>query len=278
MTDELPPLPPASPRSRQLPLGEIVIAGHIAGGHGVAVGTTRRHPVWGLTFVTAGTGRYVDADHDEAVKPGTLILVHPHHPHWYGADGEGWDEDFVVFSGPIFDAAARRGLLSLDRPLIHGLPITRWSRRLARFREPAESAVAQAAQAAQLLALMLEAIAWRDDPRMRPGTATPSLTTWLADAQRSLKSELTEPVDLKQLARGSGMPYETWRRRFRAETGSSPYAYRSEARLAAATDLLVHTGLSIRDIAATTGFSDQRHFIRRFRAVHGVTPTAYRHS
>ena len=73
-----------------------------------------------------------------------------------------------------------------------------------------------------------------------------------------------------------GMPYETWRRRFRAETGTSPYAHRAARRLAAATDLLVHTGLGVRDIAAATGFSDERHLIRRFREDTGLTPRAFR--
>jgi transcriptional regulator GlxA family with amidase domain len=73
-----------------------------------------------------------------------------------------------------------------------------------------------------------------------------------------------------------GLPYETWRRRFRAATGTSPYAHRASRRLDAATGMLVHTGLSVRDIAAATGFTDERHLIRRFRARTGLTPRAFR--
>jgi transcriptional regulator GlxA family with amidase domain len=40
--------------------------------------------------------------------------------------------------------------------------------------------------------------------------------------------------------------------------------------------MLVHTGLSVRDIAAATGFTDERHLIRRFRQRTGLTPRAFR--
>ena len=41
-------------------------------------------------------------------------------------------------------------------------------------------------------------------------------------------------------------------------------------------ELLTHTSLSTREIAATLGFSDERHLIRHFRAVTGATPRAFR--
>ncbi len=104
-------------------LGEVLVAGRIPRGSGLPPGTVRRHPTWGLTFVMAGTGRYRDRSHDEPITPGTLVLVHPGHPHWYGADRGGWDELFVVFDGVVFDLARRRGALSPDRPLIPGLPV-----------------------------------------------------------------------------------------------------------------------------------------------------------
>src|SRR3954470_19510870 len=116
-------------------LGEVLVAGRILGGSGLPVATTRLHPTWGLTFLTAGTGRYRDAAHDETVGPGTLIVVHPGHPHWYGADRGGWDELFVVFDGVAFEVARAREALTEERPLLHGLPVPRWRHRLGAFAE-----------------------------------------------------------------------------------------------------------------------------------------------
>jgi transcriptional regulator GlxA family with amidase domain len=99
---------------------------------------------------------------------------------------------------------------------------------------------------------------------------------WVGRSLERLGADLAEPLDLATVAAEVGMPYETWRRRLRAETGTSPYGHRAGARLAAATELLVHTGLGVRDIAAATGFSDERHLIRRFREATGLTPRAFR--
>jgi AraC-like DNA-binding protein len=264
------PTPSWAPGGR---LGQVLVAGRIAGGSGLPVGTIRRHPTWGLTFVTAGTGRYRDASHDEAIGAGTLVLVHPGHPHWYGADRGGWDELFVVFDGVVFELARRRGALSPARPLVHGLPVARWRHRLARFAEGVRPTDVDGrdAEALDLLATLLEAAS--------SATRSPAAdegAEWLRRSLERLEADLADRLDLRDVAADVGLPYETWRRRFRAETGTSPYAHRAARRLAAATDLLVHTGLGVRDIAAATGFSDERHLIRRFREETGFTPRAFR--
>lgn len=257
-------------------LGEVLVAGRITGGGGLPPGTVRRHPTWGLTFVTSGTGRYRDADHDAALAAGSLVLVRPSHPHWYGPDRGGWDEHFVVFDGPVFELARRRGALGPGRPLVHGLPVARWGHRLATFgaRRRPSSPDARDAEALELLALLLEALA-TVRPARSPG-APLRVADWLARSTDLLSGDLAETLDLRGVAGEVGLPYETWRRRFRAETGTSPYAYRAARRLDAATELLVHTGLAVRDVAAATGFSDERHLIRRFRAATGRTPRAFR--
>ena len=269
-TRSVSPTPDRAPGGR---LGEVLVAGRIAGGSGLPVGTTRRHPTWGLTFVTAGTGRYRDALHDEAIGAGTLVLVHPRHPHWYGADRDGWDELFVVFDGVVFELARRRGALSPARPLVHGLPVSRWRHRLARFTDGVRPADVDGrdAEALDLLAALLEAAS-----STTRSHAVAEGEGWLRRSVERLEADLADPLDLRDVAADVAMPYETWRRRFRAETGTSPYAHRAARRLATATDLLVHTGLGVRDIAAATGFSDERHLIRRFRGDTGLTPRAFR--
>ena len=256
-------------------LGEVLVAGRITGGSGLPVGTTRRHPTWGLTFVAAGTGRYRDARTDDSLGPGSLVVVHPGHPHWYGADRGGWDEVFVVFDGVAFELARRRGALTPDHPLVHGLPVARWRHRFAAFGERVRptTVAGRDAEAIDLLTALLEAVATAGAARHPRG---PASLGWLDRSLELLDRDLAEPLDLPSVAAEVGMAYETWRRRFRSETGTSPYAHRASRRLEAATDLLVHTGLGVRDIAAATGFSDERHLIRRFREHTGTTPRAFR--
>ncbi|GAA1900839.1 hypothetical protein GCM10009814_32760 [Lapillicoccus jejuensis] len=253
----------------------VLAAGRLVGGGGLPVGSVRRHPHWGFTFVTAGTGRYRDADHDEVVAAGTLVVVRPGRPHWYGPDGGGWDEVFAVFDGPVVEAADRAGRLG-STPLLR-LPVQPWAQRLGVFAgraRPVDDG-SRAAEGLRLLAMLVEA-AGAAAPASAPGNDAGEGEGWLRRSCALLEADLAGTVDLRGVAARAEMPYETWRRRFRSATGSSPYAYRADARLRAATELLTHTPLAVREIAASTGFTDERHLIRRFREHTGVTPRAFR--
>ena len=47
-------------------------------------------------------------------------------------------------------------------------------------------------------------------------------------------------------------------------------------RLDRATTLLARSNLTITQVAGACGFADPLYFSRRFRAVHGIAPSAYR--
>lgn len=62
----------------------------------------------------------------------------------------------------------------------------------------------------------------------------------------------------------------------KSETGKSFSAYLTDLRLDRATDLLLHTDLGIKEIAASVGYSDPRYFHRLFKKHVGKTPSQYR--
>ena len=63
---------------------------------------------------------------------------------------------------------------------------------------------------------------------------------------------------------------------FKAETGTPPGRYLRTLRMQDATTLLVDTFLSVKEIIARVGFTDESHFVRDFKRIYGVTPTEYR--
>jgi transcriptional regulator GlxA family with amidase domain len=95
-------------------------------------------------------------------------------------------------------------------------------------------------------------------------------------AQALLQSELGLRFGMAEVATRVGVPYETFRRRFRAATGTSPKRFRDAARIAAAKDLLRTSSMSNRELAVALGYADGFHFSRRFRQAVGVSPSAYR--
>jgi transcriptional regulator GlxA family with amidase domain len=108
------------------------------------------------------------------------------------------------------------------------------------------------------------------------GAGEPAQIDPIQRAQALLQSELGQRLEMAELARRIEVPYETFRRRFRAVTGETPKRFRDRARIAAAKDLLRTSSMSNRELAAALGYADSFHFSRRFKQAVGVSPRLYR--
>ncbi|MBR4138798.1 MAG: AraC family transcriptional regulator [Lachnospiraceae bacterium] len=67
-------------------------------------------------------------------------------------------------------------------------------------------------------------------------------------------------------------------RRFRSETGMTPYAYLMHIRLQTAEMYLRYTTMSVDEISRKTGFSTTSNFIMQFSKIYGNTPLKYRNN
>lgn len=65
---------------------------------------------------------------------------------------------------------------------------------------------------------------------------------------------------------------------FIKKMGNSFKRYLIERRITLACSLLSNTSNRISDIATQSGFADEKHFMRTFKQITGMTPTTYRHS
>jgi AraC-like DNA-binding protein len=260
------------PRGR---FGQLVLAGRATASRGPRPGVDVRFGMFGCTLITAGSGRYIDDHHDTPLGAGSAVLVVPGHRHWYGADEPGWDERFLAVGGPMFRAAAEHGLLDIARPLRRLDHVEVWAARFDHFidRPHPISGAARDAEAAMVLALLCEIFGDLSHPASAPGERQ---SGWVEQSRLMLGAQLGTPCPPAHVAAAVGMPYETWRRAFRRETGVSPARFRLDRRLAAAADLLLQTSTSVRTIAAGLGFSDERHLVARFRETYGCTPAAFR--
>ncbi|VVS91466.1 helix-turn-helix domain-containing protein [Desulfoluna spongiiphila] len=92
-----------------------------------------------------------------------------------------------------------------------------------------------------------------------------------------LHDGLAEPVSLETLAELAGCtPYHLIRL-FKESRGMTPHAYLMQLRLEHARRML-EKGAPIADSALASGFSDQSHLTRAFRARYGLPPGAYQKS
>jgi AraC-like DNA-binding protein len=63
-----------------------------------------------------------------------------------------------------------------------------------------------------------------------------------------------------------------FRHLFKQHTGFSPAQYVKDLRLRYARELLERSNLSVKEVMAAVGLNDFSHFVRDFKAMHGVTP------
>jgi len=253
-------------------VGRVRFAGVSLEETGVEEWPFRLYDAYALVLVLAGQGSYRDVNGRTAsVRTGDAILVFPGLAHWYGPPrGTTWSELFVIFEGPVFDLWQRSGVVSPASPLLELAEPERVAERIVDLLgggRPATEADAVMEMAA-FLEFLTRVVA--------AGSGQAGPVDAMQRAQAILQSELGRRLGMPEVARRVGVPYETFRRRFRATTGSTPKRFRDAARIAAAKDLLQTSSMSNGDLAAALGYADGFHFSRRFRQAVGVAPRTYR--
>jgi AraC-like DNA-binding protein len=249
-------------------LGRLELAGEVIDAEPPMPRSMRILTGWVLSYVTAGTGRYRHADgRVEPIGPGSLTIVPPGVPHTYGtARGGVWTELFAVFNGPLFDTLATLEVLTGGGPRVLTTPPRAAALRTVLSAVPRSRALAEH----QLMALA----DWMVDTTEPPASvgSDPAITA----ACELLTADPAARMTLPAVATAIGLPYNTFRRRFTAEVGQSPLAYRNSHRLRSAATLLRMTEMTTREIARQLGYADEFHLSRRFRDYFGVPPRDYR--
>jgi AraC family transcriptional regulator len=85
-----------------------------------------------------------------------------------------------------------------------------------------------------------------------------------------------ETIRLHDLASLLGLSESYFSHAFKAATGVPPLRWQMETRIAKVKDFLVRESMSLTEIAASSGFSDQAHLTRSFKRLVGITPSDWR--
>src|SRR5262249_29200559 len=129
---------------------------------------------------------------------------------------------------------------------------------------------------ANLLAVHLirHALAPGQPTRRRDGALPPAkLRAVIAYVDEHLDASPT----LEHMAARAPLTAYHFTRQFKIATGQPPHQYVISRRVERAQHLLQHDrDLSLAEIAACAGFSDQSHFSRHFKRLIGVTPGRFR--
>lgn len=103
------------------------------------------------------------------------------------------------------------------------------------------------------------------------------LPTWrLRRVTDFIEENLDTELSLADIAEVAGFSEFHFSRLFKSRTGLTPHRYVIQRRINKAKELLKHSQMSIKEISANLGFSDQAHFTTVFKNIAGTTPKQFR--
>ncbi len=264
------------------PLGNVLHSGFFQLETGPFNQKLHRHANFSLVYLLEGSGSYNDElGVSRRLCPGDLFFTFPDLACSYGpAKNEHWSEVFVLFDGPVFDLWQTQNILIPEKAFFHLHPISYWEKRIREIIDwstPADyrESLALTCHLQQLLADILlnpHSGIGLEDVDLKPREQTES---WVHFAVRILEEEKTVSVSWDEIARRTGVSYETFRKRFSKHMGIAPGRYHMKCLMDHACRLLL-SGLPNQHVAESLGFCDEFHFSRRFKQVVGCTPRDFR--
>jgi AraC-like DNA-binding protein len=246
-----------------------------------------RHTFYEIVHVTAGTGTHVVDLARWTLSPPHLAVICPGQVHRWESDRDLagtlvlFTEDFLVDhpgDRAVLRRLGERSWFRLDPE--QDARIGLLARELVREHHERGSGHES------VLRSLLHVLVTRADrlpehaaaPRRAQGRAASVAEAFahLLAERRAAPASTERDWIVRECARGLGVTPGYLTEAVRAATGRSPGRLLIEARTQQAQRLLAHTGLSVRQIAARTGFADPAYFSRFFRRETGSSPGAFR--
>jgi AraC family transcriptional regulator len=235
-------------------------------------GALHHHLDLRLSFLVSGTMREVD-DRRKVVQrgPHTLHLTpgHMRHGHWIDSPSAttlcfDLPSDLIARLAADFEFFDRPALIKSGStiPLLTKL-----------HREMFSTDKASELILTGLVYEIVGELARRDS--LAPTSGKPP---WLRRARDLLRDRMHENVTVNEIAEAVGVHPSHLTRMFRVHLSASPGEYLRRVRIEWATREVILGDLPLKEIALKAGYSDQSHFSREFRRVHGESPLRVRQS
>ena len=100
----------------------------------------------------------------------------------------------------------------------------------------------------------------------------------IRQAVQYMQQNFRQPLNMAQVSNHVSMNYSLFSLLFKQYTGSNFVSYLQKLRLDEAKKLLETTDWRVNEIGRRAGFTDEKHFLKVFKAAVGMSPTEYRKS
>lgn len=229
--------------------------------------------LYSVQFLTAGRMVFGRDDVPERiVEAPALYWVAPEHSYRLRGVDDGDRRHFLLFRGPRGRRILREGFARLSDAGV--LPVLRPTELDGAFRGFDVAFRERDPQGQAEAVLWLERIlllAAHAPPERRDEVDRRVLT--VID---SIRRDPCAELDWAAVARGLGMSYSLFRKRFRRLAGRPPQDFLLHGRMRRAAELLRNGALRVKGVGAQVGMPDPARFSRTFRRQIGLSPEAYR--
>lgn len=224
-------------------------------------------------LLISGSGFYYTKDNEKVpLHSGDIVQRLPGVCHSTEIIPDGnWLEFFISFGRSTYEYLCSLNLLPVNNPVRNitydEKTIQKLSRFLTRLKEADDSELPNLLLQAQEIVLSLNSHTEKTPDR-------DSMTDFMEEAFRLLSSDINKNIPLENIAAELNMSYENFRKQFLKHSGFSPNRYRIEQRMKHAK-LMLLSGISIKETAYLTGYSDTYSFTKQFTHTVGVSPGRY---
>jgi len=226
-----------------------------------------------VMYIARGEGYFEDKNtRRSAVGPGSFFYLLP--GLWHNFDplpGTTWDEYWLTFDGRMAEKCFGR---ILPKRSLHSAPVdvrvmTSYE-NLNRFQDfPAKKADVYRRS---FFHEILSAFYLHFDPPPRTDSGDV-----VARARLLMGVKLSQKkLDWNRFCQRENLPYELFRKKFRAQTGFAPNQFFLNLKLSQAKEDLFSSNLSISEIASRCGFPSAAYFSRFFKEKTGQAPKLFR--
>lgn len=235
----------------------------------------RRIDEYQLVYITKGKGAFESEDTPLTdINAGDLFFLYPGKWHRYRPGKQtGWEEHWVGFNGDYAERLVasfeKNGETVLSIGIDPGL-VNCFQRTVELLKSP------QPGDRQIAAAITIQALSITRAKLLRSDKRSLMISAKIEKAKHYLLENFNRDIDLQLLASELGVSYSLFRKEFRKATASSPRKYQLIIRVNYAKDLLLHSPLSISEIADELGFSCVYYFSKFFKQKTGKSPSGYR--
>ena len=229
-----------------------------------------------LVYISKGKGVFKSqTTKEQVVKKGQMMILFPGYWHSYQPAPEtGWNEYYIGFEGAIINHLLKHSFISPANPVID----VGASEELVNLCTTAIKIAKEEKKFSQqyLSGIVLHILGMILSLAENKNFESNEYTEVIERAKIIMLENVTNNIDIQQLAENLGTSYSWFRKAFKEYTDYSPAQYFQELKIRKAKELLAETTIPIKEIAYDLNFSSDGYFLSFFKKRVGCTPLEYR--